>query len=287
MVVARNIGRLGNNMFQIAAAIGYARKYGYEWAADESNGHGEPYSSIHKAFPNLPKHKFGGGIRYHEHPNAFCEQHKQHFDDCHFNYHDIPDLGPNVTLTGFYQSWKYFEHCKEEVKEVFKLPHVEGYEDCVSVHVRRGDYVQHSGSFPPVTKDYILNSMQLFLDKNPYQRFIVFSDDIQWCKEHIKLHCWVADNEETEQAKFIQDMMTKMVTYSEGRNELQDLSLMASCGHHIIANSSFSYWGAYLGYNPNRTVICPSAETWFGPTAGVKQPVKDLILPEWIQIPTR
>lgn len=281
-VVARHIGRLGNNLFQISAALGYARKFGYEWAADESNGHGEPYSAIHKVFPNLPKQRFGGGVRYHEHPNAFCEQHQKHFDQCHFHYHDIPDLGPNVYLTGFFQSWKYFEHCKEEVKEVFQLHNMGGYSDCVSIHVRRGDYVQHSGSFPPISKYWILQAMQIFLDKQPLQKFIVFSDDIAWCRENIKLHCINPTDPE-----FTQKLMDAMVIFSEGKSEIEDLSIMASCAHHIIANSSFSWWAAYLGHNPDRIVVCPSAETWFGPTAGVKEPVTDLILPEWIQIPTR
>lgn len=266
MVTARHIGRLGNNMFQIAAAIGYARKYGYEWAVDPSKGHGEPYSSIHKVFPNLPKLE-PSGVRHHEHPHGYCPQHNTSYDLCHFDYHEITDKGPNVILTGFYQSWKYFEHCKEEVKEVFKLPHLGGYEDYASIHVRRGDYVQHAGSFPPITIDYIIKAFEhipLTINKA-----VVFSDDIKWCKENI----------------FKKGIVS--FEFSEGRTELEDLSLMASCGHHIIANSSFSYWGAYLGHNPNRIVISPSKETWFGISSGVKSPVVDLILPEWIQIPTR
>lgn len=263
MVCAKHIGRLGNNMFQIAAAIGYARKYGYQWGVDPSSGHGEPYSSIHKVFPNLPKTDLSG-VRYHEHANAWCNRHNMHYDECHFDYHNIPDMGGDVKLTGFYQSWKYFEYCKDEVKEVFKLPHVDGYEDYVSIHVRRGDYVQHAGSFPPITVDYIEQTMQ----EIPCKKYIFFSDDIEWCKTNFAPYNF-------------------MIEYSEGKTELEDLSLMASCGHHIIANSSFSWWGAYLGHNPNRIVICPSIETWFGPTAGVKKPVVDLILPEWIQIPTR
>jgi len=55
MIVARNIGRLGNNMFQIAAAMGYAKRHGYQWAADSGRGVSEPYSAIHQVFPNLPK----------------------------------------------------------------------------------------------------------------------------------------------------------------------------------------------------------------------------------------
>lgn len=277
MVVAKHIGRLGNNMFQIAASIGYAKKYGYEWAADPSNGHGEPYSSIHTSFPNLPK-STPSGFRFHEHPNKFCDIHNKHLDECHFNYHEIRNIGPDVILSGFFQSWKYFEHCKEEVKQVFKLEHIPGYEDYVSIHVRRGDYVQHSGSFPPITIDYIDSAINTIVSKginDLNQKFVVFSDDIKWCKEQFESNYSLAFNE--------------CIEYSKGRNELQDLSLMASCGHHIIANSTFSWWGAYLGHNPNRIVISPSCEngSWFGPTAGVKHAVVDLLPPEWIQIKVR
>lgn len=267
MVVTRHIGRLGNSMFQIAAAIGYAKKYGYQWAADVANGAGEPYSSIHKVFPNLPKENFGHGNRYHEHPNRHCQIHETHFNDCHFDYHPIPDLGANVSLTGFYQSWKYFEGQDELIKKVFELPHVEGYEDCVSIHVRRGDYVQHAGSFPPITPEFVWNAISaIAIQLKVVPPVVVFSDDIQWCKENLGLK--------------------GEVIYSEGRNELQDLSLMASCAHHIIANSTFSWWGAYLGHNPNKIVISPSCKrgSWFGMEAGVKKDCVDLLPPNWIQI---
>ncbi len=266
MIVTRNIGRLGNNMFQIAAALGYARKYGYQWAADASNGHGEPFSAIHKVFPNLPKSS-PMGVRFHEHNNEHCQLHGTHKDVCHFDYHPIPNLGPSVALTGFFQSYKYFEGADEEIKKVFELPHVQGYEDYVSIHVRRGDYVQHSGSFPPVTDNYLLSATDE-TDKLGISKYLVFSDDIAWCKEYFKKY---GDGFE----------------FSEGHNERDDLSLMASCGHHIIANSSFSWWGSFLSPHTKGMTICPSAETWFGPTAGVKKPVNDLIPPNWIQIKTR
>jgi len=267
MVVTRHIGRLCNSMFQIAASIGYARKYGYKWAADSSSGNGEPYSAIHKVFPTLPKENWGGGTRYHEHPNEYCSLHGMHKDLCHFDYHPIPDLGPNVSLMGFFQSWKYFEGQDEEIKKVFALPHVEGYDDYVSIHVRRGDYVQHAGSFPPITWEYLKEAVNILGPRSG--KAIVFSDDIKWCKEKIIPYG------------------DQIIEFSEGRNELQDLSLMASCGHHIIANSTFSWWAAYLGHNPDRIVISPSPETWFGPTSGVKRPVVDLIPDSWIKIHTR
>lgn len=268
-VVARHIGRLGNNLFQISASIGYARKYGYKWAADPKAGMGEPYSSIHKVFPNLPK-QTPSGYRHHEHPHGICNQHTTPYDYCHFDYHNIPDLGANVTLTGFFQSWKYFEHCKEEVKEVFKLNHIDGFQDYTSLHVRLGDYLQHSGSFPPLTPDYIRLSLRAVKKHTNIKHCLVFSDDIPLVKTMVS-----------------EGLEGFLFEYSEGRNEIEDLSLMASCGHHIIANSTFSWWAAYLGHNPQKIVITPSAETWFGVSAGVKKPVHDLLLPEWHQIPTR
>lgn len=269
MVVCRNIGRLGNNLFQIAAAIGYAKKYGYEWRADTGSGVSDPYSSIHKTFPNLPKENFGGGNRYHEHPNRRCEKHSTHFNDCHFDYHPIPDLGDNVSLTGFFQSWKYFEGQDEEIKKVFALPHIAGYEDYVSIHVRRGDYVQHAGSFPPITNDFVYTAYTEIIKRVGTKRKIVFSDDIEWCKNNLSLL-----------------FVGEPVEFSEGRDELQDLSIMASCGHHIIANSTFSWWGAYLGHNPNKIVISPSCKrgSWFGMQSGVKKDCVDLLPPNWIQI---
>jgi len=105
----------------------------------------------------------------------------------------------------------------------------------------------------------------------PKPKFLVFSDDIQWCKENIKSNPW------------------HDIEFSEGRNELQDLSLMASCGHHIIANSTFSWWGAYLGHNPTKIVISPSHKrgNWFGLESGIKQDCIDLLPSDWIQIEFR
>jgi hypothetical protein len=168
---------------------------------------------------------------------------------------------------GFFQSYKYFDNAREEVRKTFNLPHWIEYEDYVSIHVRRGDYVQYSGSFPPITMEYIEAALQ----KIKTGKCIVFSDDIRWCKENF-------DHLNTSMLQF---------EFSEGRSDRQDLEIMASCKHHIIANSTFSWWAAYLGHNPDRIVICPSADTWFGISSGVKRPVFDLIPPNWIQIKTR
>lgn len=260
MVTAQHIGRLGNNLFQISAAIGYARKFNYKWQVDPSSGLGEPYSSIHRVFPNLPKGDIYGRI-YKEHPHAWCHVHNCHYDLCHFDYHEFIDRGGDVTLFGFYQSLRYFEDVQEEVKKVFKLDHYPEYNEYTSVHFRRGDYVQHSDSFPPVTVEYFNRARKLVGSK-----YLVFSDDIAWCKDNLK-----------------------DVDFCEERDDRKSLSIMASCGNHIIANSSFSWWGAYLGHNPDKVVVSPSCKrgNWFGMNSGVKKDADDLIPKEWIQIEFR
>lgn len=273
MVNTRFAGRLGNSMFQIAACIGYAKKYGYQWGVPSD----QRESSILTHFPNLPRCD-DQNKRYHEHPPRHCSQHNKHFDECHFDYHEIPDLGPDVTLTGFFQSWKYFDNAQEEVKKVFKLKPYKGVEDVVSCHVRRGDYLQHSGSFPPITEEYIGKALLHIAKNSEIRKVMFFSDDIEWCKQ---LKNIIIDPNGRDY-KF-------KVGYSEGRNEYEDLSLMASCSHHIIANSSFSYWGAFLGHNPNKIVVSPSCKrgNWFGLQSGVRQDCVDLLPPEWIQIEFR
>lgn len=253
---------MGNGMFQVAAAIGYARKYGYEWAADVSRGYAEPYSKLHDCFPNLPKAS-PHGVRYHEHNHGFCDLHKTSTDICHFNYHPIPNLGPNVTLSGFYQSYKYFENSAEEIKQVFALPHWVEYEDYVSVHVRRTDYVTNAKSFPPVPMEYIQRAIDCFPRDT---KFIVCSDDIHWCSSNFPVNYYHFE-------------------FSD-RNTKQDLEIQASCKGNIIANSTFSFWGAYLNPNHKKIVVSPSHKRgfWFGRESGIKSDCVDLLPPEFIQI---
>lgn len=266
MVTTRMIGRLGNSLWEIAACIGYAKKYGYAWAAPADARE----SSIHQVFPDLPK-------TTHVPSKAFPK--RDAYDPQHFDYMEIPDLGPELFLPGYWQSWKYFAHCEEEIKAAFKLDI--NPIDAVSVHVRRGDYVTYNGSFPTVTLEYIEESLLRFQNQfvtGNLNKVIVFSDDIEWCKDNLT----DSINEE-------------FIEFSEGRTEREDLSLMASCKHHIIANSSFSWWGAYLGHNPDKIIVCPHEESWFGPENGVlkwykengKPIIPDMLPPSWVRVKFR
>lgn len=165
---------------------------------------------------------------------------------------------------GFFQSEKFFEGAHEEIKRVFKL-NIQPVTR-VSIHVRRGDYVQHPNSFPPITPDYIMQAMEYIdIKVGKAMPCIFFSDDIQWCKEHF---------------------VGALYSFSEGLGEHGDLSLMASCSHHIIANSSFSWWGSWLGHNPDKIIVSPHYKNWFGP-GFTGSPPKDLIPDSWHQIKFR
>lgn len=250
-VTYRAIGRLGNQMFQCAAAIGYAKKYNVGWACPNDT---REFPRFHEFFPGLPRYDGNEFRSYQAH------------DPSKFNYEPIP-FNPNGTrLIGFFQSEKHFEGADDEIRNVFKL-NIRANES-ISLHIRRGDYVQHSNSFPPVDLDYI----RLALDKLAFTGIndvMVFSDDIDWCRGVLPY-----------------EFRNTWFTFSEGKSELEDLTLMASCKHNIIANSTFSWWGAWLNPNPDKIVVSPSADNWFGPgfTGGV--PV-DLIPPSWHQIKFR
>jgi len=258
LIKPRFIGRLGNNMFQIAACIGYAKKHNVGWGIKKGyKERGFNAFQVDKYFPNLP-----ACDSYFKAYTEFQEE----WAGMEFNYHEIPFHPNGCELVGFWQSEKYFENAKDEVRKYLQLPFVEGYRDYVSIHVRRGDYVQHSGSFPPVTIEYFVQAIKNF--HRP--KLLVFSDDIEWCKKELPYPLQQASQ----------------MNFSEGRNEFEDMSLMASCGHNIIANSSFSWWAAWLNTNPDKIVISPSCKrgNWFGMEAGVKHDCIDLIPKEWIQI---
>jgi len=152
---------------------------------------------------------------------------------------EIPDI--------YIQDHSYFDEFREDIRKLYGEG--VGNIDMVSIHVRRGDYVNNSFYVDLTKTDYYEKAMEQF----PEADFLVFSDNIEWCKQQpIFFEC----------------------EFSEGLNEVDDLNLMASCNGHIMANSSFSWWGSYLGRG--KTV---APKQWF--TDGANR-VK--LLEEWIKI---
>ena len=265
-----HFGRLGNQMFQFASTYGIAKKLGYDVAfplenittpsvEDFKDGvTREVYFDIPKAF-DIPKQLIrpSSEIFYDK------EVQEPHF---HFtpSLFTIPD---NTNVKGYYQTEKYFEHCKEDIKRIFtfqprikrealeKFPKV--YSDTVSLHIRVGDYIGLQDFHPICDPDYYIRATQHFKDDNYY--FLIFSDNIEYCKNIFG---------ESEN-----------ILYIEGNYPYGDMCLMSICEHNIIANSSFSWWAAWLNSNPYKKVIAP--KKWFGPAYHF-QNTNDLYCENWI-----
>ena len=180
-----------------------------------------------------------------------------------YNYSPI-DFTDDACLVGYFQSEKYFVDFEEKIRELFRCdPETETYlknkygellqGNTTSVHIRRGDYLNLSEMHPPLTKEYYIKA----LAKTPQtEKYLIFSDDIPWCLDNFKLNnFYVIENEK----------------------DYIDLYLMSKCKNNIIANSSFSWWGAWLNESPDRVIISP--KNWFGP--GVTHNTQDLIPKEW------
>lgn len=248
MVTHSNItqqGRFGNQLFQIAAAVGLAIKN----------------NDVAKFYPWPHQHAFKIGID----ETLQHSEIKANFLEKGFHYTPIP-YQPGLDISGYFQSRKYFAHCEPHIRKIFEfkvdlVPTIlkDIAKGACSIHVRRGDYVQISNFHPPVSLEYLEAAIRIIKREYNINRFLVFSDDIEWCKNNLYDH-------------------TDMVYITDQTPE-KDMALMSYCDHHIIANSSFSWWGAYLGKNlGGKKVIYPA--NWFGPD-NVGASTKDLIPFNW------
>ena len=243
-IVPTLAGGLGNMMFQIAASIGLSKDTNHQVKIDYNHIgtlHRPPSVYEENIFRNIPK--------------LTEKLNEQNINVENFTYEKIKLPLSNIKLDGYFQSPKYFEHCKEEIINLFSdknnNPMRKGY---VSLHIRRGDYTKLSQYHHNIDLQYYLNAIDYF---NGYN-FLVFSDDIDWCKDNFK-----GDN----------------FTFIEGQDDVQDLYMMAECEHNVIANSTFSWWGAYLNTNPNKVVIYP--DKWFGEANSHLKSI-DIFPDEWI-----
>jgi len=247
-------GGLGNQLFQIAAGVAHAKKMGTNFAVIEGQHHlplqGNNISTykdnILRGVESKPQEAFGEC-------GLFQEQDHQ--------YTPIP-VFDNVFLMGYFQSEKYFEDCKEEIAELFSAtPEIQARidkqypflkeEKVVSLHVRRGDYLQNPDIHPTASPEYYRGALDSIEDKD---KVIVFSDDIAWCRE----------------------TFDKDFSFSVFEEDYMDLYTMTHCHHHILANSTFSWWGAWLS-NTEGKIIAP--KTWFGPNG--PQQTQDIIPDRW------
>lgn len=245
---------LANQMFQIATALSYA----------EDN-------NLKAAFPQLLYDKFGpydDNIFRNIDKSPVKEDEIRHeFREAGFEYIEIPKLS-NIRLSGYFQSEKYFLHNRQLILSKFKpqdeiLNYIqkkygELLENSISLHVRIGDYKKIQDHHPLLSKT---NYYQNVLKKSKRKNILVFSDNIKASKK-------------------IPAFKDKNIYFIEGESEIVDLYFMSLCTDNCIANSSFSWWGAWLNQNPNKIIYYP--DTWFGPA---KQDIetKDLFPASWLK----
>ena len=174
-------------------------------------------------------------------------------------------------LDGYWQSEQYFANCTKKLYHDFAFPQLDKLNlsiaksildlNSISIHIRRGDYVNHPMHGEICTLDYYMQAIDIIKAKVQNPVFYVFSNDIDWCKNNLYL-----DN-------------ATYVCGNDGYNSYKDMHLMSLCKHNIIANSSFSWWGAWLNKNSSKVVIAP--KKWFNDK---KINIKDLIPDSWIKI---
>lgn len=185
--------------------------------------------------------------------------------------------GSFITLDGFWQSEGYFKPSEAIIRRELTFQRTAGpdfeafrrqivaVEVPVSVHIRRGDYVNHpefSQSFGALGLAYYEAALSRITEKNPDSTLFVFSDDPNWVRQNMLF-----------------EQPHVFVTNSGPDADVDDLELMSLCHHHIIANSSFSWWGAWLNPRPNKLVIAP--RQWF---RNKPWDTKDLTPREWTRL---
>jgi hypothetical protein len=291
MIIVQLFGGLGNQMFQYAAGRRLAyflntklildiSPYGQETLRDyhlfvfsitENFASATDLERVHRPIAWNIQHPVDA-LRSMMHQNVTVRYVKEH----HFHFYpEILALPDNVYLEGHWQSEKYFKDIEKIIRKDFIFSEepdnlnnqmADKIRNCeaVSLHVRRGDYVSN-----PVTTAYhgicseeyyrgAISKLENYV-KNPH--FFIFSDDPTWTKENLET-----------------GYSTTIIDFNGSEKDYEDMRLMSLCKHHIIANSSFSWWGAWLSNNPQKIVIAP--KHWFNrPEINTK----DLIPESWIQ----
>lgn len=293
MIIIKLQGGLGNQMFQYAIASIFAKKNNTEALLDISF-----FEQIEKK-PGFTPRKFELTVFNNQYilasalgVNSFYHlsrinkikrklglNYPKIYKETSFEFQEnLFLINKPVYLEGYFQSFKYFVGYEGFIRQLFSFPIDEIDEvnkkilnkiknlNSVAIHVRRGDYVndeitaQYHGS---CSLDYYLEAIKLMASKNKDFTLVFFSDDSDWVKE-----------------KFIDLPYSKIVVdHNKEENSWKDMLLMSSCNHNIIANSSFSWWAAWLNENLEKIVVAP--KKWF---ATSDKNANDLIPSEWIRL---
>ncbi len=265
MIVVKLMGGLGNQMFQYAAGRALSLKHHVPLLCDEEFLNRNPKGAYTQRRPELHQVKIKAETASR---NILKNFQQDNFWDKIFRRKDAePDVliegqavnsrfftvGKQVYLNGFWQSEEYFANYRPALLHEFQpaydldetaKKYLHQIRNCnaVSIHVRRGDYVQHPGA----NQFHGLIGMQYYTKAIEHVRhlkeschFFIFSDDLPWCKQNFNF--------------------LDKITFVESNSDFSftDMYLMKHCRHHIIANSSYSWWGAWLCEEPGNITVAP------------------------------
>lgn len=289
IITVRLIGGLGNQLFQYAAARALALRHGAQVKLDlsgfESYGLRRYELDSYSIVASIATPEELATIGMSAPPTSFLgrllgrlrPQPALHYREPHFHYD--PELARQtlpIFMDGYWQSERYFADAADVIRqELTPRDALEpnnaavaaeiGQVNAVSLHVRRGDYVSnsHTNAYHGVCSlDYYRAAVSHIRSTVAEPHLFVFSDDHDWTRENLKL-----------------DLPTTYVVANSADRGFRDMQLMSLCRHHVIANSSFSWWGAWLNPSPEKVVVAPAR--WF---AAGENDTKDLVPTAWVRL---
>jgi hypothetical protein len=286
------MGGLGNQLFQVFTIMALSLKLKRSFIFPNKKLGGDKRQDIYwdTLFAELKKDTFDTPIHKLRLPM---------YKETTFHYNDEIQRHPLVTnplngvaLFGYFQSYKYFEKETNQIIKYMKLQEKKqnmrklltricGNKCTISLHFRLGDYKSLTHHYTPLGLDYYENSILNILNtlgSQPISQDTISSD-------HIVLY-FCEDNDLAEVEPNINQLRSKFpsIVFQRAPNNIEDwqsMLLMSCCDHNIIANSTFSWWSAYLNTNPNKIVCYP--DNWFGPALPTHN-TNDLCPPAWTKI---
>lgn len=275
MFIVRLNGGLGNQLFQYAFARSNSIDTGIEYSLDLSYlNKSSPARNYELDFFNM--HSVNVKSKFYYCKKRILSRESIITEKVHSHQSSLMNIRPGQYITGYFQSEKYFQHNRSAllIDLQFDLSRISTDTHslslkikkniAVSIHVRRGDYATNEDTLKfhgLCPMDYYYSAQKIMRQKYVSPVFYIFSDDPEWCKQ-----------------QFISSVDTHIIS-NKSRILHEEFYLMTQCTHHIIANSTFSWWAAWLNQNESKTVIAP--KNWFHNT---EISSIDIIPEKWMSI---
>jgi len=295
MIITRLVSGLGNQLFQYSIGKHLAMKHGVPLKLDTSFFNGQSLRNYkldnYNIKAQIASSEDVNKLLYWEKRSGFISKvykkaeriiprnKRPYFKEMDWWVYDpaLLTVSSHVYLDGYWQNYKYFENINPKIFDELTLieedaavsaieKNIVGNHSSVSIHIRRGDYITNTEAFNlmgVLPLSYYIEAIDLMNSKINNPHYFIFSDDLSWARENVKITAPVT-----------------FVDFKDNSKDTVELNLMSKCYHNIIANSSFSWWGAFLNTNPGKIVIAPA--NWV--VDKEKNKKIQLQFPSWIKL---